>query len=298
VIFASRVDQTLEKLRDGVAMLRPTMPIHFKLKEILRATADAVILTQIASSKVHQSGNLVAKFATYQVDYYFLVNAGEEAAKAAEDALAAAELAEDLIRELRADHGARQFGTSARDARETRRMLKIVSRAARRAHSSANNSSVTATKMHSWETKLRDSWEITGHLPWRTRSRWAGHIRPPGRDSPLDLLEYYDRRSWKHAFNASDCATVVRDAVEIAYELMNPAQVETKRSALQSLLRLASCVLPSNERDRWIAEWLGELGVMPRLSQRISFTLQTLRGIPALAIVLWNPLLKEDVEED
>ena len=52
------------------------------------------------------------------------------------------------------------------------------------------------------------------------------------------------------------------------------------------LLATGAMLLPAQARLRWFEEWLGEFSVLPSRRARARFALQTLRGVPWLAITL------------
>lgn len=55
------------------------------------------------------------------------------------------------------------------------------------------------------------------------------------------------------------------------------------------VLGATTALLPAAARVRWREEWLGELSVLPARRERVTFAVQTLRGIVRLAVTLHRP---------
>lgn len=79
----------------------------------------------------------------------------------------------------------------------------------------------------------------------------------------------------------------------IGAELESRATATLRRrpggAASGHLLTAAAAVLPAEARDRWRAEWLAELQVLPTRRERATFAVQIVLGIGRMATTLYQP---------
>jgi hypothetical protein len=58
----------------------------------------------------------------------------------------------------------------------------------------------------------------------------------------------------------------------------------------RQLLASAAVLLPAHARDRYVEEWIGEIGAISSSRARAKFTVQMLTGMPRLTATLWWPI--------
>jgi (p)ppGpp synthase/HD superfamily hydrolase len=75
---------------------------------------------------------------------------------------------------------------------------------------------------------------------------------------------------------------------QLARDVLRPAFRGTALSTC--VLDVTAVMLPRAQRERWRAEWAGELNALPTRRARGRFVAQTLRGAPRLAVALRRPL--------
>jgi hypothetical protein len=77
------------------------------------------------------------------------------------------------------------------------------------------------------------------------------------------------------------------DLASVADELQSLAHARLDPGPAFTAVRAASLILPASARRRHLHEWSAELAELP--TERRAYVVELLRGVPALAVVLWRP---------
>lgn len=84
--------------------------------------------------------------------------------------------------------------------------------------------------------------------------------------------------------------TIRRELDDLATGILYPGLYDQRpHTVAERALAASVLLLPAAQRMRWLAEWAGEMSVLPTRRARARFAVHMLRGIPRLAVALRRP---------